>query len=156
MPSLLILCYSGSLVSWTLVSLTVAKLSQNYVTNDGQSIDLSRCQSPSGFQDTIIVTDRQLRVCWCGAPSLTRGRVCQFTIADSHRQRRHSRVRVPRDSWPYFTLWDSKLHLPEGPGPHIYISQEQGAQLYPQVLFSSPPTIRRVTVEVFETAPMRG
>jgi hypothetical protein len=31
---------------------------------------------PSGAQDQIFVTVRQLRVCWCGAPSLTRGRVC--------------------------------------------------------------------------------
>jgi hypothetical protein len=30
---------------------------------------------PSGAQDQIFITVRQLRVCWCGAPSLTRGRV---------------------------------------------------------------------------------
>jgi hypothetical protein len=42
-----------------------------------------------------------------------------------------SRVRVPWDSWPYFTVSD--LRLP----------------------FSSPPTTRRITVEVFEPASTR-
>jgi hypothetical protein len=42
-----------------------------------------------------------------------------------------SRVRVPWDSWPYFTVSD--LGLP----------------------FSLPPTIRRVTVEVFDPASTR-
>jgi hypothetical protein len=37
---------------------------------------------PSGAYGQISITVRQLRVCWCGAPSLTRGRVCllQCTI----------------------------------------------------------------------------
>jgi hypothetical protein len=35
---------------------------------------------PSGAQDQIFVTVRQLRVYWCGAPSLTRGRVCRLQM----------------------------------------------------------------------------
>jgi hypothetical protein len=31
---------------------------------------------PSGAYDQIFITVRHLRVCWCGALSLTRGRVC--------------------------------------------------------------------------------
>jgi hypothetical protein len=31
---------------------------------------------PSGAYDQIFITVRRLRVCWYGAPSLTRGRVC--------------------------------------------------------------------------------
>jgi hypothetical protein len=54
-----------------------------------------------------------------------------FTIAAGSRQRSHSRVRVPRNSRPYFTVSD--LRLP----------------------FSSPPTTRRVTVEVFDPALTR-
>jgi hypothetical protein len=46
-------------------------------------------------------------------------------------QRSHSRVRVPWDSRPYFTVSDSTLP------------------------FSSPPTTRRVTVEVFDPAYTR-
>jgi hypothetical protein len=49
-----------------------------------------------------------------------------FTIAAGLRQRSHSWVRVPRDSRPYFTVSDSRLP------------------------FSSPPTTRRATVEVFD------
>jgi hypothetical protein len=49
-----------------------------------------------------------------------------FTIAAGSRQRSHSQVRVPRDSRPYFTVSDSRLPQPGGPGPRIYIPQEQG------------------------------
>jgi hypothetical protein len=51
-----------------------------------------------------------------------------FTIAAGPRQGGHSIVRVPRDSWPYFTVSDSRLP------------------------FTSPPTIHRATVEVFDPA----
>jgi hypothetical protein len=54
-----------------------------------------------------------------------------FAIAADLRQRSHSRVRVPWDSRPYFTVSDSRLH------------------------FSSPPTTRRATVEVFDPASTR-
>jgi hypothetical protein len=62
----------------------------------------------SGAQDQIFITFRQLRVCWCGAPSLS---LC------------HSRT--------YFTVSDSRLPQPWGPGPHIYITQEQGGPVIP-------------------------
>jgi hypothetical protein len=55
-----------------------------------------------------------------------------FTTAAGPRQRNHSRVQVPWDSWPYFTVSDSRLP------------------------FSPPLTIRRATVEVFEPASTRG
>jgi hypothetical protein len=48
-----------------------------------------------------------------------------FTIASGPRQRSHFRVRVQWDSWPYFTVSDSRLP------------------------FSSLPATRMVTVEVF-------
>jgi hypothetical protein len=35
-----------------------------------------RIKQPSGAYDQIFITVGQLRVCWCGALSLTRGRVC--------------------------------------------------------------------------------
>jgi hypothetical protein len=55
-----------------------------------------------------------------------------FVYAAGPCQRSLSRVRVPWDSRPYFTV--SHLRLP----------------------FSSPPTTRRVTVEVFDPASTRG
>jgi hypothetical protein len=51
-----------------------------------------------------------------------------FTTAAGPRQRNHSRVRVPWDSRPYFTVSYSRLPL------------------------SSPPKTRRATVEVFDPA----
>jgi hypothetical protein len=48
-----------------------------------------------------------------------------FTVDPGSRQRCHSRVRVPRNSRPYFTVSDSRLPQPGGTGPRIYIPQEQ-------------------------------
>jgi hypothetical protein len=78
---------------------------------------------PSGVYDQIFIIVWQLPVCWFGAPSLTRGRVCrlQLLLALASAVFLGS---VPWDSRPYFTVSD--LRLP----------------------FSSPPTTRRVTVEV--------
>jgi hypothetical protein len=54
-----------------------------------------------------------------------------FTIAAGPRQRSHSHVRVPRDSWPHFTVPDSRLPEPGGLGPHNYIPQKQGGPITP-------------------------
>jgi hypothetical protein len=54
-----------------------------------------------------------------------------FTITAGSRQRSHSLVIVQRDSWPYFTVSDSRLPQTGGPGPHIYIPQEQGVPVLP-------------------------
>jgi hypothetical protein len=59
-----------------------------------------------------------------------------FTVAAGPRQSSHSQVRNPRDSWPHFTLSDSRLTQPGGPGPRIYITQEQGGPVIPQALGS--------------------
>jgi hypothetical protein len=58
---------------------------------------------------------------------LSEEKIClQFTIAADPRQRSHFQVRVPRKSWPHFTIWDPRLPQAGGPGPRIYIPQEQG------------------------------
>jgi hypothetical protein len=101
--------------------------SESYITTDGQSVCLG-IKHPSRAYNQIFIT---VRACWCGARSLSLsdGRTdLSFTIAAGPRQRSHFRVRVSWDSWPYFTVSDSKLP------------------------FSSPPTTRRVTVEVFDPA----
>jgi hypothetical protein len=54
-----------------------------------------------------------------------------FTVAAGSYQRSHSLVRVPRDSRPHITVSDSRLPQPGGPGPHIYIPQEQGGPVIP-------------------------
>jgi hypothetical protein len=50
---------------------------------------------------------------------------------NSPRQISHSWVRIPRASWSYFTVSDSSLPQPRGPGPRIYIPQEHGGLVIP-------------------------
>jgi hypothetical protein len=57
----------------------------------------------------------------------------QFTVAAGPHQRSHSQVRLLRDLWPHFTVSNSRLPQPGGPGPRIYILQKQGC---PQALGS--------------------
>jgi hypothetical protein len=59
-----------------------------------------------------------------------------FTIDAGPRQRSHSQVRVPHVSWPRFTVSGSRLPQTGGPGPRIYIPQEQGGPDIPQALGS--------------------
>jgi hypothetical protein len=86
---------------------------------------------PFGAYDQIFIIVWQLRVCWFGAPSLTRKWVCRLQLllaldsavifgSESHRTRGQ-----------YFTVSDSRLP------------------------FSSPPTTRRLTVEVFDPSSTR-
>jgi hypothetical protein len=76
-----------TLHSWTLNSLTNAECRmpndglranqsqiQSYVTTDGQSASLSWAYGQN------FITVRRLRVCWCGALSLTRRRVCRLQL----------------------------------------------------------------------------
>jgi hypothetical protein len=99
--------------------------SQSYVTTDGQPASLSWNKAPIWGLRPDCLTVAGLMI-W-GALSDERTGL-PFAIATGPRQRSHFRVRVPQDSWPYFTVSDSRLP------------------------FSSPPTTRRVTVEVFDPA----
>jgi hypothetical protein len=54
-----------------------------------------------------------------------------FTIAAGARQRTHSQVQVQRDSRPYFTVSDSSFPQRGGPGPRVYIPQEQDGPVIP-------------------------
>jgi hypothetical protein len=59
-----------------------------------------------------------------------------FTPAAGPRQRIHSQVRVPQDSWPHFTVSYSSLPKPGGQ-VHVIISpRNRVAQPYPQALGS--------------------
>jgi hypothetical protein len=46
---------------------------QRHIATDDQSFSQSWCRAPSGAHDQIFVAIWQLRSCYCGAPSLTRG-----------------------------------------------------------------------------------
>jgi hypothetical protein len=51
------------------------KVSRSHIATDDQSVGWSWCRAPSGAHDEVF-TVLQLRSCFCGAPSLTRWRVC--------------------------------------------------------------------------------
>jgi hypothetical protein len=106
--------------------------SRSHIVTDGQSISKSWCRVPSGAHDQICIY-YSLTVTFLffrGALSDERTGL-SFIYAPGPRQHSLSRVRVPLDSWRYFTVSDLRLS------------------------FSSPPTTRRVTVEVFELASTR-
>jgi hypothetical protein len=52
------------------------KVKVKVIVTDGQSVSKSWCRAPAGAHDQIFITVWQLRSCFCGAPSLTRGWVC--------------------------------------------------------------------------------
>jgi hypothetical protein len=90
--------------------------SESYVTTDGQPASLSWNKAPIWVLGGALSDERS---------------GLSFVCAAGPCQRSFSRVRVPWDLRPYFTVSD--LRLP----------------------FSSPPTTRRVTVEVFDPASTR-
>jgi hypothetical protein len=65
-----------------------------------------------------------------------------FTIAADFRQRSHSQVRAPRDSWPHFTVTDSRLPNLECQVPVFISRRKRVTQLYPRhrVPFTLSPT----------------
>jgi hypothetical protein len=74
-----LLLTSWSVVSWTRLNsawlIESESLSLMLRTTVGLGI-----KHPSGAYDQIFITVRQLRVCWCGVPSLTRARVCRLQL----------------------------------------------------------------------------
>jgi hypothetical protein len=113
--------------------------SQSYIAADSQSVCLSWCQAPIWDQRTIfplssLIIFRQLRVCWCGAASLTRSRVCSFQIlldianaaflrSESHGTHEHILLSL-----------FLRLPHPGGQGSCIYFPQEQGSPvIHPRI-----------------------
>jgi hypothetical protein len=63
--------------------------------------------------------------------SLMRGWVCRLQMLLALASG-HSQIRVQKDSWPNFAVSDSSFPQPGGPGPRIYIPQEQGGPVISQ------------------------
>jgi hypothetical protein len=68
---------------------------RSHIATDGQPVSKSWCRAPSGGHDQIYITIWQLRSCFCLLLALS--------------QRSLSRIRVPWDSRPYFTVSDLRL-----------------------------------------------
>jgi hypothetical protein len=59
-----------------------------------------------------------------------------FTVVAGPRKRSHSQVSFPLDSWPHFTVSDSRLPNLEDQVPVFISPSDRVAQLYPQALGS--------------------
>jgi hypothetical protein len=106
--------------------------SGSYVTTDGQSVSLSwNKASIWGLRPDFYYCQTVVGLLMWGALSDERTGLL-FIIAAGPRQRNHSRVRVPWDQRPYFSVSDSRLP------------------------FSSPPTTHKATVKVFDPASTRA
>jgi hypothetical protein len=115
----------------------------SYITTDGQSASLSWCQAPIWVTRPDFYYVRQLRVCRCGASSLTGRRVCRLQLlvyltsavilgSESRGSRGHILLSQIRDS-----------RNPEGQVP-VFLSPRTRV------------TLNLATVEVFQPASTRG
>jgi hypothetical protein len=97
-----------------------------YFVIDGKSASLSWCRAPIWGPWQIFITVGHLRSsCWV-APSLTRWGVCNLLVQFA--------VPLWTKSWrthDYILLSHTRLPQPGGPGPCIYIPQEQGGPVIP-------------------------
>jgi hypothetical protein len=118
--------FSASLLSSRCIFLSVF--------SDGQSASLSWNKAPIwGLRPDFYFCQTVTGLLMRGTLSLSLSGErtgLSFTIVAGPRQCDYLRVRVPWDLGPYFTISDSRLP------------------------FSSPPTTRRVTVEVFDPASL--
>jgi hypothetical protein len=105
--------------------------SESYVTTEGQSASRSWNKAPIwGLRRSLLLSGSCVLV--DVGRSLWREDWSVFYNCCWSSPGSHFRVRVPWESWTYFTLSDSRLH------------------------FSWPSTTRRVTVVVFDPASTRG
>jgi hypothetical protein len=149
MSTLFILCCKDSLVTWMVVSMTAAKFKPVGLASfcptlwtclfclktQSQSHTATDCQPISVELHLGLMTRYLLLFDSYGLGFVERSLrredesvFCTYVYAAGPRQRSLSRVRDPWHAWSYFIVSDSKLP------------------------FSSPPTTRKVTVEVFYPA----
>jgi hypothetical protein len=120
-------------------------LIQSHIATDGRSISKSWCRAPSGAHDQIFIIVWQLRSCFCGAPSLTRGRAClvYMLLVLASAVFLGSEFRGTRDHILLYQIWDFPfrrlLRLAGSrwrystPPPHVIASVILGISLYSRI-----------------------
>jgi hypothetical protein len=105
-------------------------LHRQYSRPVGQSVLVS--ESHLEPMTRFLFSVRRLRVSWCGAPFLTRWWVCnlliQLLLGLARAVTSGPKSRTTHD---HILLFHLKLPQLGGPGPHIYIPQEQGGPVTP-------------------------
>jgi hypothetical protein len=95
-----------------------------------------------------------IRVCWCGAPSLTRGRVCRLQLLlDSPAQSFSALSPAGLMTISYCLRFETSPTW-RARSQYLYPPGTEWSSYTPThwVPFSLPPTTRKATVEVFEPA----
>jgi hypothetical protein len=72
------LCVVPSSSVWSCLHLCRCVKSKSHC--DWRSVSLSWCRAPAGAHDQMFLLAWKLLSCPCGAPSLTRGRVCHLSV----------------------------------------------------------------------------
>jgi hypothetical protein len=105
--------------------------SQSHIAIDGQSVSKSWCRAPPGAHDQMFITLWQLRSCFCGTPSLTRGWFCllYMLLALASAVFLGSESLGTRDHILLFHIWDfpfRRLHDSQGHGGGIWPRHHTG------------------------------
>jgi hypothetical protein len=132
---------------------------ESYITTDGQSASLPWNEAPIWGLRPDFITVREMRICWHGALSLTRGRVCrlQLLLALAGAVILGSESLGTCDHILLSQIWDPPPPTWRASSSHLYPPGTGWPSYTPKhwVSFSSPPTTRRTTVEVFEPSSTR-
>jgi hypothetical protein len=85
---------------------------------------------PTWAKDQIFISQTVAGLLMWGALSDKKTGLSLTVVADP-RQRSHSRIRFPRDLWPYFTVSDSRAPNLEGQVPIFVSPRNRVTRLYP-------------------------
>jgi hypothetical protein len=136
---------------------TDSNQSQSYVMTDGQLASLSCSQAPSGAQDWSFVTVRELRVYWCGAPSVMRGQVCHLQLVLALTSAVFLGFKSCRTHDQFYCLRFVTPPIFRAKFPYLYPPETGWPSYVPRhwVPFWLPPRTSKAMVEIFEPISTR-
>jgi hypothetical protein len=114
-------------------------------------------KQPCAAQDQVFITVRQLRICWGGASSPTRGESVVYNCC-SPSPAQSFKGPSPAGLMTIFYCLRIKIPSTWSEIPIFITPQERGGPVISPgtLFFSPPPTTRRSTVEVFEPTSKPG
>jgi hypothetical protein len=118
MHTALVFLTQGNITGVSFIPIIKQSKSRSYATTDSQSVRMSWYWAPLWDLQPDITSFQNVAVwnlwsCFCGAPSLTRERVCNL-------QCNHSMVRVAQNPKPYFTVSSETPPTWRAKFPYLY------------------------------------